>query len=502
MSKKVSVFVIGIAAGATVALFYVAVSVRNKHLGLILLPALVAAAVVTLPVSVRAIVRGARSIVRYITWWQVIFVLCFLSGVVWRVRTLQDINSEPLDMFALLRIALQATVTLVLLMRLFDRRTDWVRPLFTGVIGIVALYPILSLVSTTWSVKPGWTLYKSVEYLVDLSTMAAIVISIKSIEDYERLTNIAWTLLGLLLSSAWIGALIDPTDALKLSKIEGPLTGRLNGICPQIDANSVGEWSAMLAVVALGRILYDPEKRFGGRWYKVLFIASIVTLIYSQTRGAIAGFAVATLVLLWLSRRIGLGIGIVLAGLPVFGALLISTNAGHTLFDFITRGQSIQSIQDVSGRMDWWHYAVFKFWQRPLTGYGGYAGGRFVVLAGIGRYDTGDLLSSWVQPLIDLGLIGFVTLVSAIMYLWYTLISCVRTPFTPPTLRRMLVEVICIMTIVQIRSFFTGNLITHDAMPFLIVLGCAEVCRRFVKVSTAKLGISLADDLAPVTSAL
>ena len=148
--------------------------------------------------------------------------------------------------------------------------------------------------------------------------------------------------------------------------------------------------------------------------------------------------------------------------------------------NYLLRGQSLQAVRDVSGRMDWWHYAMFKFWQRPWAGYGGYAGGRFVVLAGIGRYETGDILSSWVQPLIDTGLVGFTALVVAIAALWITLLKAVRSPFLDPPARRLLIEIVCVMTIIQIRSFFTGNLITHDAMPFLIVLGCAEFSRRLV----------------------
>ncbi len=443
-----------------------------------LLPVAALAIVFVMPVCSRALFRGTREIIRSFTWWQGAFVLCFVSGIVWRVRELQEINSQPVDGFALLRVGIQAFVGIVLLARLFSMKTDWLGALFTGIIGIVAIFPLLSLVSTAWSVRPGWTLYKSVEYLVDLSALAAIIISLKSTEDYERLVNVAWSLLGMMLLSAWIGAFIDPVDALKLDQLEGPLTGRLNGIVPQIDANSVGEWSAILGIVALARLLYDPENKFDGKWYRVLFAAAMVTLIYSQTRAAIAGFSLAVVVLFWLSRRFALGIALGLAGLVLAGTLFAATNAGSVLVDYLLRGHSMEAVRDVSGRADWWHYAMLKFSQQPWTGYGGYAGGRFVVLAGIGRYETGDILSSWVQPLIDTGIIGFTALVLAIGALWYTLLSALRSRLLDPSTRRMLIEIICVMTIIQVRSFFTGNLITHDAMPFLVVLGCAEFCRR------------------------
>jgi O-Antigen ligase len=435
------------------------------------------------PVATRSIFRGAVSLIHSFTWWQGLFVLCFISGIVWRVRELQDINSQPVDGFALFRVGLQGFVGLVLLFRLLTYKTDWLRPLFPGIIGIVAIFPLLSLVSTAWSVRPGWTFYKSIEYLVDLSTLAAIMISIRSTEEVEHLVDIAWSLLGVMLLSAWIGAIVDPMDALKLGRLEGPLTGRLNGIIPNIDANSVGEWSAILAIVALGRLTYDPENKFNGKWYRILFASAIVTLIYAQTRAATAGFVVATMVLALLSRRYLRGALFAAAGLLAIALLSVTTNAGAVLLDYLLRGQSLQAVRDVSGRADWWHYAIFKFWQRPWVGYGGYAGGgRFVVLAGIGRYETGDILSSWVQPLIDTGVLGFTALVIAIGALWSTLLKSAGSSVLDPATKRLLIEIICVMTIIQIRSFFTGNLITHDAMPFLIVLGCAEFSRRLVNL--------------------
>ena len=280
-----------------------AVSLHNKDLGLGLLVLAAVVFIFIVPVSLRSVLSGAARLLQSFTWWQGLFVLCFVSGIVWRVRELQDINAQPVDGFALFRVGIQGFVGMVLLFRLFTAKTDWLRPLFTGIIGVVVIFPLISLASTAWSVRPGWTFYKSIEYLVDLSALAAIIISLKSTEEFEQLVDIAWSLLGVMLLTAWIGAIVDPLDALKLSQVEGPLTGRLNGIVPNIDANSIGEWSAILAIVALGRLAYDPENRFNGKWYRILFASAVVTLVYAQTRAAIAGFLVAMVVLAFLSGR-------------------------------------------------------------------------------------------------------------------------------------------------------------------------------------------------------
>jgi O-antigen ligase len=486
VSRTKSIALLLAALCGTTGAFYLFVSTfRHKGLALLLMPLLAAIAVFVLPTAAHAVRQGARTITRNLTWAQGLFILCFVSGIVWRVREQSDINSNLLDGFAILRVGIQTIIALVLIFRLIGFKNDWPRALFGGVIGVVAAYPLLSLISTVWSVKPAWTLYKSVEYLVDLSVLAAFIITLKSREDFERLINIAWSLLGLMLVSAWVGALIDPSDALKLDKMEGPLTGRLNGVIPQIDANSIGEWSAILAIVALGRTLYDPRKRFNTKWYWILVGFAVPTLIYSQTRAAIGGFVVAFVVLLFLSKRYGTMLLLAGAGVILGGILLAATNAGTVLEAYFLRGHTTQAIADVSGRLDWWEIAIAKFWQRPWTGYGGYAGGRFVVLDSIGRKDTGDILSSWVQPLIDIGIPGFLVLLTAITTLWISLMKACRQSLADPATRRLLVEALCVMTIIQIRSFFTGNLITHDAMTFLVVLGCAEFGRRFTKLRQA-----------------
>lgn len=467
--------------------FYAATSVHHKTVGLMLVPLIPLVVFYFMPTAVRAIGGGTAEIVGSFTWWQGLFVLCFLSGIVWRVRDLQDINSEPIDAFALIRIALQTIVGLVILGRLLTEKTHWARAVFTGVIGIMTIYPSLCLISTLWSVKPSWTFYKSVEYLVDLSVLAAIMVTVKHTEEYEKLVNLGWSLLGLMLTSAWVGAIVDPTDALKLDKVEGPLTGRLNGIIPQIDANSVGEWSAILGIVAICRLLYDPERKYNRPWYRLLFVSAIVTLFYSQTRAAIAGFIFSVFVLILLTRRYLLGVLLVFCGSVAAMMAAIFTNFGRIVIQYLMRGQSVQSAYDVSGRVDWWHFALFKFLQRPWIGYGGYAGGRFVVLAGIGRYETGDILSSWVEPLIDVGIFGFVAMVVAVAAVCWALLRASRSPFLQTFERRLAIEITCVMSIILIRSFFTGNLIVHDAMPFLICLGCAELLRRQIKLARSTL---------------
>lgn len=459
--------------------FYSVTLFQHKRLGFGLLPVVPVIILFFLPSAVRTIANGMVEFFKSFTWWHGLWVLSFLSGLVWRARLTQDIHAEPVDGFALLRICLETIVGSVLLARLFYRRTLWLRSLFTGIVAVMAIYALLSVASTTWSVNPPWTFYKSVEYLVDISVLAAILVSVRQTEDYEKLVNLAWVLLGLMVLSAWIGAVVDPVGALKLNAPgEGPLNGRLNGLVPIIDANSVGEWSAILGIIALCRLLYDPERKFDHRWYFLLFASATVTMIYAQTRAANAGFFIAVVLLLLLTRKYSLAAFLCVGGSLATATMLLYTNAGQVIAGYLMRGQSLQRAQDVSGRLEMWVFGIHKFLERPLIGYGGYAGGRFVVLTGIGRYETGDILSSWLEPLVDVGILGTILIAIVVGMVWWSLLRSRRSPLLELSERRLAIELSCAMTIITARSFVTGNLIVHDAMPFLLTLGYAELVRR------------------------
>ena len=110
-----------------------------------------------------ALGQGARNfstLRKQLAWWHVLWLLVFLSGLVFRRRDLQDIREVPVDLWAAYRIALVSITAMVLLLRLTLRQTDWIRTLFRGLVGALAIYASVSIVSTLWSIYPAWTLYK------------------------------------------------------------------------------------------------------------------------------------------------------------------------------------------------------------------------------------------------------------------------------------------------------------------------------------------------------
>ena len=148
-----------------------------------------------------------------LAWWHGLWLLLFVSSLVFRIRDVHDAKAVPIDAWALLRLLPEALVGLVLISRLLSGRTPWLRPLFRGLVGALAIYALISVVSTAWSVYPTWTLYKSCEYLLDVILLAGVLATVSTAETFKSLFDWTWLIYGLGLVWVWAGAVIWPQDA-------------------------------------------------------------------------------------------------------------------------------------------------------------------------------------------------------------------------------------------------------------------------------------------------
>lgn len=435
-------------------------------------------AVVVLLLSQLGESTGAlRRAFKQLHWWHWLWVLAWASGFVLRQRGVNEIRDSPADAAATYRIALVAVVALVLAVRLGLRRSLWLRSLFQGLVGVLAIYGILCATTAVWSVYPALTAYKSLEYLTDIALLSAILSAIRSTTRYKTFLDWTWMLYGLLLGSVWIGLLLQPRLAWEAGYYTGALGHRLVGIFPEQDYNRVGDIGAILAVVALSRLLGAYKGRFSRNWYLAVFLASTAALILSQTRSAIVGFALGCVLVLLFSQRTRLTSRLLFVVVPT----LLLSGAGNLVWSFLTRGQAQQQLTALSGRVAWWTAAWHLFLQRPFTGWGAYAAGRFVVLAALGNSRTGTLHSDYVEILVGNGILGLIPLTVALVGTWWLLLRFVRK-FPPTSMERQIAtESIGVLSVLSVRSVFMTILVLHPPLHFLAVLGCAEFLRRRTK---------------------
>jgi len=128
-------------------------------------------------------VANARVLFQNWTWWHPLWFFIFFSMLVFRIRDVGEAKANPLDAYAMLRILPEAFVSLTLIVRLILKKPNWLGALFRGIPGAMAVYCLVCLATTAWSVNASWTAYKSLEFLADVSLLAAIV---ASAEGYFR----------------------------------------------------------------------------------------------------------------------------------------------------------------------------------------------------------------------------------------------------------------------------------------------------------------------------
>jgi O-antigen ligase len=249
---------------------------------------------------------------------------------------------------------------------------------------------------------------------------------------------------------------------------------RLEGEVPAISSNDVGTFSAVIALISLARLFPSTGRRSHTSWYIVLLMGSVVTMVLAQTRSAILGVMFGGFVILLFSKgggRLGAVLTFVVA--PIVALFTM----GGVIWSFLERGQSEAQIATLSSRAQWWAFAWQTYLERPLTGFGAYAGGRFAVLAKLGLGETSTMHSDYLEVLVGTSIWGMIPLVIALAATWWLILRYARHPLNPQE-RQLAVEAIVILAMLTLRSVFNNMFTWHPPLPFLVILGYAEYLRR------------------------
>lgn len=406
-------------------------------------------------------------------WWQVLLLLIFLSGLVLRVRTTEAAAENPLDAAAILRLSLVILVAIGLLWMIGTRKLRVITGMTSGLLLPLTFLSVLGLLSVLWSVNPPWTLYRSVEYSIDVALIAAIVVSFSSVREYKRLFDWTWLLLGLLLVVVGLNILLVPGQAIVQGV--GIIGVRVQSVYPWLEPNPIGYYGALLAAVAFARLITAGRSRSA---YLLLLSAMLLTLVLSQTRQAMAGLLLAAPLMLLASRRSGWLFAASTIGL----AIALLTNLGDPIWDYLIRGQTQSELATLTGRVDLWSFSWDAFTERPLTGYGAFAS-RFVASDALGIPTLSSMLGTFPELLIGTGIWGVVlimaVLVGAWLYLGRAIISFRASGAYLTEEWALAVEALGVLAVVTVRSFFSPSIVgPHPPLEFLIIVGYIEFLRR------------------------
>jgi O-antigen ligase len=449
----------------------------------------VAIALASLPVVIAQSLGKLNRLWQRVTWVHWLWFLAILSSQVFRIRDTDSIVDAPLDAWAIFRIGLMLIVGIVLIARL--PQTPWLGSLTRGLLGGLTIYAVFAVASTTWSVNPAWTFYKSTEYLVDLILLAALLTAAGSANGYKRVLDWMWLITGALVATVWVGVFLWPEQALvRGSDVLGP---RISGVLPIMDQNLVGEYGAILAIVAATRLLVREGESGHRAFYFATLAVGLVTLVESQTRSAIVGFLIAFVVVLLLLKRRNL---IVWGGAGLV-AVVCLTGAGDWLSTAYLRDDHPQGLETVSGRLPRWEAGWASFLDRPIAGYGAFAAQRFAIGADIGDSELTDVLNTYLDVLLGTGIIGLMALVAVLIRASWWLLTAAMNPCVGALERAIALETIGVLTIEMARSLVSTKFVTHSALLGLVVIGYAEFLRRRGKASMTEEGIGIRVQPAP-----
>lgn len=417
----------------------------------------------------------AREMWNQLTWWHWLWLIMVASNFVFRTRDIETVHQNPLDTAAVYRVSMVGITAFVLILRLVLRRPPWMRSLFQGLVGLVAVFACVCVLSSVWSVNPPWTLYKSLEYLVDISLLAAILATAKETEDYESLLNWTWVICGMLVVVAWLEAPIWPDEALEGAGgyMGGPLQYRLSGVYPGLGFNMLGTYGAIMSTIAICRLLPSGDRKVDRLWYSSVLVVGMITMVFAQTRSAIGGFVIGSILAFILTKRIRFGMVLGLAAL----AVMLVTGASGTMTEFLERGQSTDQLASLSGRTEWWGVAWEAFKLRPLTGYGAFASG-MSVFPKLGVKEITPLHSDYVETLVGLGVWGPLLIIAGLIATWWVLLKYFRKFPAMSLERQLIVEAVAVLGVLTVRTTVMGVIMSQPPIQYFAVLGYAEYLRR------------------------
>lgn len=408
-----------------------------------------------------------------------LWLLIFMSGLVFRVRDVETLQKGTVDAWALYRIVLVGLVGFILLGRLILQKTYWVRSLFQGLIGLLTCYGLWATASTLWSVNQSWTLYKSIEYLTDLILIAAIVVSIRNVREFKTLFDWMWVLLMLISLSVWIGLFLWPDQAI--NRGVGLVGFQVSGVWPHVAQNSLGDYGAILGLIGLSRFFTKEESR-NYKIYIALIIFAVGTMFIAYSRTPMAGFFLGGIIVLLLTKKLRPPAAIILI---CFVAIIILSPLSDYIWEYLRRGESEKNITNLTGRTPLWALAIDAFWDKPFVGYGAFAGSRFYlaqISTTFDNYITSSLDNEWLEILSGVGLVGLFIIVLVLLLLWIWIVRLYKFIERDSTAHNLMVEAIPVLVFIIFRSFFVTNFfIWHPPLIFFLILGYIEFLRRNYK---------------------
>jgi O-antigen ligase len=330
------------------------------------------------------------------------------------------------------------------------------------------IFAVFYVLSTAWSTYPFATLGKGFEILL------AVVILIQATGGESAPVRLRgmFQLTLLVVSSFALLTVLGYLAGIQAFVFHKP--GVLFGTSaesPFLSGNGLGYAAACLMLLVFAQWQFcDMPLRTAG----VEFFYATSVFFFSSSRTSLAlllaGFG---LILLRRSKVLLFAVG-----LPIFGLLVYYFDA---ISQHLSFGEADSTIQSLSGRTVMWAAAFEQWKQHPWLGFGGGAGGKYV-LANIGNSldQMSSLHSGFMESLSGLGLIGFTLQLGLFLVVTYRVLkSWKRDPRGAPWY-----GLIVFFWVTTIMSLGVFGWMTYQMQLYFLLIGLLDWHKRYASRAT------------------
>jgi len=344
------------------------------------------------------------------------------------------------------------------------------------------LYWIIGGISLLTSKWITYSLVKWIEYF-QLFFLSYYVLNmeIKHREFAIEIYDIIIRFFEFLMLTVLIGFILSPSKALYVGNSEfsalksAAIPFRLSGYLIPVTSTSIGFLSSILLYTYLVKYNNGEKIKYG----LIKIIISIIFVIIAQARMAILGLVIAICVFYLIINK-----NILKKFIFLYTCIFLTFIAGAGIYNILLRGQDSTQLLSMSGRTEWWSYAldVYKISDAHEKLFGqGFAGGEKVIAAQSNEAMY-TLDSELLGALMSTGILGTIFIILAIIALtcsiiWLTIYikkNCVNRYKT------YINEIVGIMIILIVRMITTNTFSTLSYYS-LIFVSCILVTQTISK---------------------
>lgn len=396
----------------------------------------------------------------------------FGSLLTFSTRGFQEAQENLFNIGNLIRYISMPTFYLYTFHLCYKRKFNSI-PKFLNSIVFLFLFWIIGLISLTNSQWFSYSIIKWIEYF-QLFFVAFYIIKMENNKPgfSKKVFQIVIKFFEILMVTVLVGLILSPSNALYFGNSEysalrsAAIPFRLSGYLIPITSTSVGFLSSFLFYNYLVEFANGYKKKL----LKTKIVISFIFIIIAQARMAILGVAIAIAVyFLFINKKIIYKI------LIIYALILGSVFFSNTFLNIILRGQDLTQIFTLSGRLEWWNYALEVFNElniyEKLFGMG-FAGGEKVVAAqsNAAMY---TLDSELLGTLISTGILGSVFLMLSVICIFLKLIKLKKYNIERITQKQnkiYIYQVTGIMIILVVRMITTNTFSTLSYYSILYVI--------------------------------